>query len=103
MNDVVLTFYIKKQKTNNYYYTFCSPEAVKSIVNYILNDCIRHDTEGNLLLHEFDLLFPISRKYLPGALSKLNDELNLGKAGTYNRLRTHMFRKFHASTLKKLE
>lgn len=29
----------------------------------------------------------------------INQELKLGKVGTYNRFRSHMLRKFHASTL----
>ena len=31
----------------------------------------------------------------------MNEDLGLGKKGTYNRLRTHMFRKFNASNLRK--
>ena len=30
---------------------------------------------------------------------ELNDRLELGKVGTYRRLRSHMFRKFHSSVL----
>lgn len=99
--DVVPTFYLKRLKTNKYYYTFCSPEAVKSIVNFLLNDRVRYDDEGNLLLSPQDKLFPFGKCYLAAALTKLNNDLGFGQAGTYNRLRTHMFRKFHASTLKK--
>ena len=29
----------------------------------------------------------------------LNDRMKLGKVGTYRRLRSHMFRKFHSSVL----
>ena len=101
MNDVVPTFYLKRIKTNKYYYTFCSPEAVKAIVNYLLNDRIKYDTEGNVLTDPSEKLFKIRPGYLPVALHELNDELQLGKAGSFNRLRTHMFRKFNASTLKK--
>ena len=101
MKDVVPTFYLKRIKTNKYYYTFCSPEAVKAIVNYLLNDRIKFDSEGNALTNPSEKLFKIRSNYLPVALYELNNELGLGRAGTYQRLRTHMFRKFHASTLKK--
>lgn len=101
LKNVVPTFYLKRIKTNKYYYTFCSPEAVKAIVNYLLNDRVRYDEDGNLLLSPSDKLFKFGKCYLAGALTTLNDDLNLGKAGSLNRLRTHMFRKFHASTLKK--
>lgn len=101
MKDIVPTFYLKRIKTNKYYYTFCSPEAVKSIVNYLLNDRVKYDEKGNLLLDPSEKLFEFGKCYLAAALTKLNDDLHLGQAGTYKRLRTHMFRKFHASTLKK--
>lgn len=101
MNDVVPTFYLKRIKTNKYYYTFCSPEAVKSIVNYLLNDRLKYNETGELLTKPSEQLFKIRAGYLPVALYELNNELGLGRAGTYQRLRTHMFRKFNASTLKK--
>ena len=31
--------------------------------------------------------------------NSINNELNLGKVGEYNRFRSHMLRKFHASSL----
>ena len=102
MNDVVPTFYLKRLKTNKYYFTFCSPEAVKSIVNYLLNDRLQYGPDGELLTQMDEPLFKIRSGYLPSALYELNNELGLGRAGTYQRLRTHMFRKFHASTLKKV-
>ena len=30
---------------------------------------------------------------------QINEKLNLGKVGTYNKFRSHMLRKFHASSL----
>ena len=101
MNDVVPTFYLKRIKTNKYYYTFCSPEAVKSIVNYLLNDRLKYSENGELITKPSEQLFKIKASYLPAALWELNKELNLGRAGSYQRLRTHMFRKFNASILKK--
>ena len=74
---------------------------MKSIVNYLVNDRITVDDQGNPFLDPNEKLFEFGKCYLASALTKLNDDLGLGKAGTYNRLRTHMFRKFHASTLKK--
>ena len=35
-NDIIPTFYIRRQKTDKYYYAFCSPEATSEIVNYLL-------------------------------------------------------------------
>ena len=101
MKDVIPTFYLKRIKTNKYYYTFCSPEAVKSIVNYLLNDRLQLDSDANVVTDPSEKLFKIRESYLPTALYELNNELGLGHAGSFGRLRTHMFRKFHASTLKK--
>jgi len=100
MDNVIPTFYLKRIKTNKYYYTFCSPEAVKSIVNYLITDRLYNNNQ-EIILKPQDKLFQFGKNYLPYALNQLNNELGLGSAGTYNRLRTHMFRKFHASTLKK--
>ena len=36
-NDVVPTFKIRRQKTDKWYYTFCSPEAVEAILSYLLS------------------------------------------------------------------
>ena len=92
-DDIVPTFYMKRRKTNKYYYTFCTPEATHAILAYLGN--------ARRKLVPEDKLFRIHPNALHRILSEMNDELGLGKKGTYNRLRTHMFRKFHASNLKK--
>ena len=91
-DDVVPTFKIKRQKTDKWYYTFCSPEAVTAIVNYLLS--IKKP------LHNEDQLFQYHEVTVCYKFQEINDELGLGKKGTFNRFRSHMLRKFHASTLK---
>ena len=91
--DIIPRFKLKRQKTNKYYYTFSSPESVRAINNYLLNH--RENLKPG------DKLFKIRKSYLPYALNKLNDDLGLGYAGSYGRLRSHMFRKFHGSMLLK--
>ena len=93
IDDVVPKFKLKRQKTNKYYSTFCSPEAVHAINNYLLNHRVN--------LKASDKLFNIKKSYLPYALNKLNNDLELGHAGSFGRLRSHMFRKFHSSMLLK--
>ena len=73
-NDIIPTFKLKRQKTNKYYFTFCSPEATKQILKYLQK---------------------ISRNF-----TKINNKLKLGKVGTYNRFRSHMLRKYHATRLR---
>lgn len=90
-DDVIPTFRLKRQKTNKYYYTFCSPEAVTAILNYLITVEIE--------LKPTDNLFKIHSDYLTTSFMNLNKKLHLGKKGSYNRLRSHMLRKFHASQL----
>lgn len=91
--DIVPTFYMTRKKTNKYYYTFCSPEAAHAILVYL-------STSKRKLIPE-DKLFKIHPNAYSRILAEMNHDLGLGKKGTYNRLRTHQFRKFHASNLKK--
>ena len=88
--DVIPMFRLKRQKTNKYYYTFCSPEAVTSLISYMLT------LED---LQPTDKLFPIHEDYVTMLFVRINNILKLGKKGTYNRFRSHMLRKFHASQL----
>ena len=90
-DDVIPTFNVLRQKTNKYYTTYCSPEAVTAINSYLLSrtDPITNNSP----------LFKINEDYFSHAFIRINEELGLGKVGTYNRFRSHMLRKFHASAL----
>ena len=97
LNDngrIVPIFRIRRQKTSKFYFTFCSPEASKEIISYLL-------TQNNL--KSTDKLFKINLYYLNKYFMEINDELSLGKVGTYNKFRSHMLRKFHASSLYNAE
>lgn len=89
--DIIPMFRLKRQKTNKYYYTFCSPEAVNALISYMLTleDELKPDSK----------LFPIHEDYVTILFIEINNILKLGKKGTYNRFRSHMLRKFHASQL----
>ena len=89
--DIVPTFYLKRQKTDVDYFTFCSHEACKSINAYLLTR-----TE---ILHRERPLFKVNPRYINMIFERLNDYFQLGKVGNYNRLRPHMLRKYHASQL----
>ncbi|MBQ6099048.1 MAG: site-specific integrase [Methanobrevibacter sp.] len=105
MNNVIPTFKLKRKKTNKHYYTFCSPEAVSKIVEYLLNDRIETLEDGSLkLIHlnDDDKLFDRAENYLPVAFYRYNDEFNFGVASDgFNRFRSHMMRKFHSNHLRK--
>ncbi|WP_405279609.1 site-specific integrase [Methanobrevibacter sp.] len=89
--NVVPTFNIRRQKTDKHYTTYCSPEAVNAINSYLLsrNDPLTNDKS----------LFKINSTYLSEMFVAINDGLGFGKVGYFNRLRSHMLRKFHASAL----
>lgn len=105
LNNVIPTFKLKREKTNKHYYTFCSPEAVSKIVEYLLNDRIETLEDGSLKLinlDDDDKLFDRAESYMPIAFYRFNDEFNFGVAGDgLNRFRSHMMRKFHSNHLRK--
>ena len=90
-NDVIPTFKLKRQKTNKFYFTFCSPEAVSFILDYLII--------SKRKLRNEDKLFKTNLDYLNSYFNVINETLNLGKVSKYNRFRSHMLRKFHASAL----
>lgn len=89
--DIIPTFHLYRQKTGQEYYTFCSHEAVKSINTYLLTR-----TE---ILQKDQPLFKIHERYFNTIFERLNMHFQLGKAGNWNRFRSHMLRKYHASQL----
>ena len=93
--DIIPIFHIKRLKTNNYYYTFCSPEATKAILDYL-------ETRTDKLTNDKQL-FKINKNYLNIKFKELNDQLGGQSKGCYGLLRTHMLRKFHASNLARGE
>jgi len=89
-DNVVPTFYIKRIKTDKYYFTFCSPEATYYIVRYL-------KTRENL--NSKDSLFKISDAVLSEKFREINDLNNWGFKGKYRYFRPHALRKFHASNI----
>lgn len=89
--DIIPTFRLRRQKNNKFYYTFCTPEASSEIIKYLLSR--KKTLTGN------DRLFKIHRVWLFQKFTEINDMLNLGLVGKHRRFRSHMLRKFHASTL----
>ena len=92
VDEIVPTIRLKRQKTNKYYTTFCSPEAVREIHNYLKT---RNDDD--------DRLFKVNERYLNRAFQQMNDKLGFGRLNGKAILRPHMLRKFHASHLYNAE
>ena len=89
-NNVVPTFYLKRIKTDKYYYTFCSPEASSYIVKYL-------KTRKNLKMD--DKLFDFTSSQLFSKFQDINDKMKWGFKGKYRFFRSHTLRKFHASNI----
>lgn len=90
--DIVPTFQLIRRKTGKTYYTFCSPEAFNEICMYLIK-------RKGLRLN--DRLFKVTQLHLMQLFREVNNLLGLGTVGSNNyvRFRSHMLRKFHASTL----
>lgn len=89
-DNIVPTIYLKRLKTDKYYYTFCSPEASREIVKYL-------QTRPGLRLR--DKLFDIPSSTLLTRFQEINDGMGWGFKGKYRFFRAHTLRKFHASNI----
>lgn len=89
--DVIPTFFLRRKKTSQDYFTFCTHEAVNAINDYIISREEKLTAESPL--------FDIDYRYLGKSFEGINNKLKLGKVGAFNRLRAHMLRKYHASQL----
>lgn len=90
---VIPTFNIYRGKTNKFHSTFCSHEAVQSILNHLLTR-----TDQKILNYD-SKLFKTNIRYFSEKFKYINNTLKLGKAGKYNIFSSHMLRKYHASNL----
>ena len=93
--NIVPIFKLKRRKTSQYYYTFCSPEATDAIVYYLES---RTDQ-----LTPSKQLFKFEKSYFQKKFIEINDLLGGHKKGCYGIFRSHMLRKFHASNLARGE
>ena len=93
--NIIPTFKLKRRKTNQYYYTFCSPEAVDAIIAYLYS-------RDDKLLPEKQL-FKMDKNYFIRRFNHLNQKLGNHTKGAYGIFRSHNLRKFHASNLARGE
>ena len=88
--NIVPKFYLKRIKTNKYYYTFCTGEATQFIIKYLR-------TRNNLKVE--DKLFDITDSSLSLKFRQINDSIGWGFKGKYRFFRPHTLRKFNASNI----
>lgn len=94
-DDIVPIFKLKRKKTNQYYYTFCSPEAADAIIYYL-------ESRTDLLTPDKQL-FKFEKSYFQKKFIEINELLGGQRKGAYGIFRSHMLRKFHASNLARGE
>lgn len=88
--NIIPTFYLKRKKTDKYYYTYCTPEATQHIIKYL-------KTRKNL--QPQDKLFDFTHTSLLNHFREINDKMNWGYKGKYRFFRAHTLRKYHASNI----
>jgi len=88
--SIVPTFYLKRIKTDKYYYTFCTPEATSYIVKYL---------KSRPKLKKSSKLFDYSSSAVTTKFREINDSNGWGFKGNYRFFRPHALRKFHASNI----
>ena len=89
-DDIVPIWYLKRIKTDKYYFTFNHPEATEEIVKYL-------KTRENIDVN--DKLFNLSSSLLLTRFQQINDYFGWGFKGKYRFFRSHALRKFHASNI----
>ena len=99
--DMIPTFHLRRAKNNKYFITFCSPEATIEICKYLKLRDKRNHKYHRPLLSDIDQLFKLHQSTYIDKFGEINNQLNNTKAGTYNKFRGHMLRKFHATQLEK--
>ena len=100
-SNIIGTWRLRRAKTNKYFITFTSPEAVVETCKYLQIRNKRNRKYHRPLIQKTDPLFKIHQKTYIDKFGEINKALDRDKAGTYNQIRGHMLRKFHATQLEK--
>lgn len=110
--EIIPVWHSRRKKTNKFFITFNSDEATRFMIHYLeyRNEKLRYNpNRKHRTLKPSDPLFKVSEQHFSVKFQQLNDALGLGTIGDnpddgvkgYNRLRGHILRKFHASSLEK--
>lgn len=89
-HDIVPMIYLRRIKTDKWYYTCCSPEA-----SYIILEALK--IRKNLKWE--DKLFDYTSSLILTRFQEINDNNNWGYVGAYRRFRSHALRKYMASNI----
>lgn len=89
-HTIVPLIYLRRIKTDKWYYTCCSPEASYMIIESLK---IRKDLKWD------DKLFDYTDSLILTRFQEINDNNDWGYVGAYRRFRSHALRKFMASNI----
>ena len=89
-HTIVPMIYLRRIKTDKWYYTCCSPEASYMIIESLK---IRKDLKWD------DKLFDYTDSLILTKFQEINDNNDWGYVGAYRRFRSHALRKFMASNI----
>ena len=92
--NIVPTWYIKRKKTNKFYYTFSSPESSTALINYL-----RERNNRNTLQPD-EKIFLFTSCNVTKKFETINDDMGWGFKGKYRYFRSHALRKYHASNIQ---
>ena len=90
---IIPTWHIKQQKTGIPYITFCSDEASRYLVDYLL------ELSRRKMITRDDHLFGVGTGAVIKTFQRLNKRFDLGMLETRGRFHAHALRKFFATTL----
>lgn len=84
--DIIPYFKMYRSKNNNNYYTLCTPEATKYILDYLLTEY------GNKPININDTLFSLKPKSFNSFFTRINKKCGFGKAKGQDFLKPHILR-----------
>ncbi len=96
-NEIIVpTFYLKRLKTDKYYYTYCTPEACE-----YLNQLVEKSIDKFKNMDKFleTPIFNVADSLIVTHFQKVNDLNKWGYKGKYRFFRSHVLRKYNASNL----
>jgi len=101
--NITGTWYVKRQKTGNEYYTFSTTESIKAIIDYLMerqekNGIIK--SRGEVLFENFGGKIP-ENSFIAHFFQMINNEEGAGLSGKPQNFQFHSLRKYFASKLYK--
>ena len=95
---IVPTFKLLRFKTGKTYYTFCTDEAIRYMIRWLLLKMDMLEFRGKELGYD-DKVWDLSKRQISYHFQSVNDQLGWGYKRKYRFFRPHTLRKFMASNI----